>query len=382
MDRTSRQYSYPLENDVVKVKVSCGGLDGENKVGEYHVMLTVEEPVGKFEEQFSAVRQALTDWLQDTGRCRDRILFRRYFLSDIANQEKILLEKMNSDQREAVSLVQQPPVNGTKLALWVYLQGKRKEEEKDISYRHYWFVNGHLTGIDARKQMAGLFECYRKNLQEKACDVKGNCVRTWLFVRDIDVNYPDVVKGRKDFFYAHGLTEATHFIASTGIEGYAAESQSAVSMDAYAVAGLQPSQFYYLKGLTHLNPTWEYGVTFERGVSVRYGDRRQAYISGTASIDNKGQIVSEGDITGQVNRMWENVEVLLAEDNYVWDDVAQMIVYIRDPGDAREVAEMFEQRFPDVPKVLVRASICRPAWLVEMECIAIKEQVCPEFENF
>ena len=58
------------------------------------------------------------------------------------------------------------------------------------------------------------------------------------------------------------------------------------------------------------------------------------------------------------------------------------IVYIRDAGDYRVVNRLFEERFPEVPKVIVVAAVCRPGWLVEMECIALKEQVCPEFDNF
>ena len=34
-----------------------------------------------------------------------------------------------------------------------------------------------------------------------------------------------------------------------------------------------------------VNRTYEYGVTFERGTAVTYGDRRHVFIAGTASID-------------------------------------------------------------------------------------------------
>jgi enamine deaminase RidA (YjgF/YER057c/UK114 family) len=127
----------------------------------------------------------------------------------------------------------------------------------------------------------------------------------------------------------------------------------------------------YLKGSTHLNPTHEYGVTFERGTAVDYDDRRHVIISGTASIDNKGQIVHPGDIRNQTLRMWENVEVLLAEAEATYDDVMHMIVYLRDIADYSVVSRMFNERFPECPKVFVQAPVCRPGWLIEMECIAI-----------
>ena len=52
-----------------------------------------------------------------------------------------------------------------------------------------------------------------------------------------------------------------------------------VQMDTYAVDGLKSEQIHYLYAPTHLNPTYEYGVSFERGTYVDYGDRRQVFIS-------------------------------------------------------------------------------------------------------
>jgi enamine deaminase RidA (YjgF/YER057c/UK114 family) len=191
-------------------------------------------------------------------------------------------------------------------------------------------------------------------------------------VQNVDVNYSGVVKARKENFKEQGLTEQTHYIASTGIEGRDANPDIFVLMDAYAVNGLAKEQIKYLCALTHLNPTYEYGVTFERGVCVEYGDRKQLYISGTASINNRGEVVYTGDVEAQTRRMWENVEKLLEEGGATFGDVMQMIVYLRDMSDYPAVKQMFEERFPEMPKQYVLAPVCRPSWLIEMECIATK----------
>ena len=70
-------------------------------------------------------------------------------------------------------------------------------------------------------------------------------------------------------------------------------------LDAFAVAGLKPGQIKYLYARTHLNPTYEYGVSFERGTAVDYDDRRQVLISGTASINNRGEVMYAGDVHRQ-----------------------------------------------------------------------------------
>ena len=185
----------------------------------------------------------------------------------------------------------------------------------------------------------------------------------------------------KEEFVRLGLTEKTHYLASTGIQGQIADSRSLVLLDAYAVDGLQAEQIRFLHAPEYLNPTYEYGVTFERGTAVEYGDRKHIFISGTASIDNRGEVVYPGNIAGQTRRMLLNIEALLKEAGSSLADLAKMIVYLRDIADYPIVRDLMEQQFPDVPKVIVLAPVCRPGWLIETECIAIKAGGNPEFRN-
>ena len=202
------------------------------------------------------------------------------------------------------------------------------------------------------------------------------------FVQNIDVNYAGMVKARNEVFLTQDLTEKTHYIASTGIGGRHPDPQVTVQMDAYAINGIQPAQIQFLYATTHLNPTYEYGVSFERGTCVKYGDRRQVFISGTASINNKGEVVYPGDVRKQTNRMWENVEALLKEAECSFDDVSQAIIYLRDPADYTIVKELFDNKFPHLPHVMVHAPVCRPKWLIEMECIAVKSDKNDKFKDF
>jgi enamine deaminase RidA (YjgF/YER057c/UK114 family) len=120
-------------------------------------------------------------------------------------------------------------------------------------------------------------------------------------------------------------------------------------------------------------------VSFERGTCVKYGDRRHVFISGTASINHKGEIMYPGDIRLQTQRMWENVEALLAEAECDFTHVGQITVYLRDMGDYAVVKRMFDERFPQTPKVILLAPVCRPGWLIEMECMAVKSETNPAF---
>jgi enamine deaminase RidA (YjgF/YER057c/UK114 family) len=148
------------------------------------------------------------------------------------------------------------------------------------------------------------------------------------------------------------------------------------------MTGLQPDQQHYLYAKPNLNPTYEYGVTFERGTHIEYGDRSHVFISGTASINNRGEVMHVGDIRLQTYRMWENVETLLAEGGMQFSDVMHLVVYLRDTGDYEVVSEMFKERFPDIPTVITLAPVCRPTWLIEMECVAVKANKNPQYRDF
>ena len=87
------------------------------------------------------------------------------------------------------------------------------------------------------------------------------------------------------------------------------------------------------------------------------------------------------DIKQQVQRMWDNVEALLAETEATFNDMGQFLIYLRDTGDYQVVKEMFEERFPDTPKVILLAPVCRPGWLVEMECMGVKQHKS-DYPNF
>ena len=123
-------------------------------------------------------------------------------------------------------------------------------------------------------------------------------------------------------------------------------------------------------------------MSFERGTYIDYADRRHVFISGTASINNKGEIMFPKDVEKQTRRMWENVEALLKEADCTYDNVMEMVVYLRDVADYEIVKALYEERFADKPYVITLAPVCRPGWLVEMECMAIKQQNKPEFPAF
>ena len=368
-----------------KVEISRFETGGVN---EYHLMVHVTNPTLTYNQQVEALLAAYDEAVANLPGAI--AVFKRYFLSDAANQADYLLAMTTEGTICGLSIIQQPPLDGTKIALWAYLLTDVLSqpltnglfEARHGGYRHLWTGTNTNRAANSEYQMRLLFNDYTMNLMEQGCRLADNCIRTWIFVQNIDNNYAGVVKARNEVFMTQNLTSETHFIASTGIGGRMADPKNLVQFDAYAIDGIQQEQIHYLYGRTHLNPTYEYGVSFERGTYIDYGDRRQVFISGTASINNKGEIMYPGDVHQQAHRMWENVETLLKEADCTYDDVCQMIVYLRDIADYAVVKALYDERFPHHPKVFVLAPVCRPGWLIEMECMAVKAQSNPAFPNF
>lgn len=259
-----------------------------------------------------------------------------------------------------ISAIGQAPLDGTPAALWLWMvQGT-----PNPAYTHTFSCG------ESSPTTPPLLQNYKASLSARGLNIADHCLRTWFFVKDIDHNYHEMVVERRTFFEQEGLTPATHYIASTGIEGTPLRPSDIVQMETYTVEGLQQEQITYLKGSSHLNPTHEYGVTFERGTRIEYGDRCHLIISGTASIDNLGQILYPEDATQQTYRMLENVQVLLNEGGATLRDLTHALIYIRRDEDYPAIRKVIESILPDVPRVYLHAPVCRPGWLVEMEGIA------------
>lgn len=356
----------------------------EGGMAECHAIIEVEARGDSFEAQALRLRAAEAELQGREELQGTQCVCKRYFLSDPANQQHLLKD----EARCSISYIGQPPLSGSKVAVWIYMVGKEAEVVYNADrlgstivrhngYTHLWTMGMTCEGADSYVQTNRLIQDYNGllSLPYKG-SMERNCLRTWFFVRDVDTNYRGLVVARKALFEQMGMDASTHYIASTGIGGCPADRAALVQMGAHSWFSDNGKDMTesttYLYAPTHLNRTSEYGVTFERGTAIDLGDRRLAYISGTASINNRGEVVHEGDIEAQTRRMWENVEALLRECDMDFVDVMQMIVYLRDIADYATVKGMFEARFPNVPYIITLAPVCRPAWLIEMECVGIK----------
>ena len=375
-----------IEWNDLSVMLRIAKFSTEGGMCEYYATIELNNISADTEMQYRLIEEAsqrLTGLLRFEACC---LVWKRFFVSDVINHAVYL----KTTEDEALSVVQQPPLNGSKASLLLYfVERSRMKTEADKTvvmkrphYDHLFNTQLHERTGDVTSQTNAIFDRYCDSLFRKGCSLAKNCIRTWIFVHDVDVQYAEMAVARRKYFEREDLTPQTHFVASTGIEGRYIHPEAVIMMDAYAIANIQPEQINYLKAPTHLNPTYEYGVTFERGTTVDYGDRRHVFISGTASINNRGEIVHPFDVKQQTDRTFENIQALLTEAGATMQHVAHIIVYLRDIADYAVVSRYIDQQYPDIPRVMLWAPVCRSGWLVEVECMAIVPIENKKFNKF
>lgn len=340
------------------------------------------ESKGSFNDRLNFLYLKLGNYL-DTEKIENRSLqYCKVFLSDSQNQIKELEESLLYQEflsETNLTIVEQAPLNGSKISILV----KTTSDDTAILFHSIRLTEEEATGKNSYEQTRMIFDKYLAVLQkentalasEKAkMTMERNLVRTWIYVTDIDVNYHGVVVARNDVFDQQGLTADTHYIASTGIGGATPVRHAAVGIDFLTVPNIQEQDKKYLKALDHLNPTHEYGVAFERGTRLTLPNNLTFFISGTASIDKHGAVVYEGDVIRQTGRLLENIGALLKDGDATMNDIQYFIIYLRDISDYHTVEKLMQQFYPQIPHIIVEARVCRPGWLIEMECIAKKNK--------
>jgi len=133
-----------------------------------------------------------------------------------------------------------------------------------------------------------------------------------------------------------------------------------------------------ITALKVLNEAYDYKSSFSRGLRIDLNGLRMLLISGTASIDEKGDTVHVGDFAAQLRRTYYNITALLESEGATWKDIVKTTCYLRDID--RDYAAFNEGRTeffkeqgldPYPASVGIQAHLCRPDLLVEIEAIAM-----------
>jgi 2-iminobutanoate/2-iminopropanoate deaminase len=135
-----------------------------------------------------------------------------------------------------------------------------------------------------------------------------------------------------------------------------------------------------ITNLETLNEAYHYDrpSSFSRGMRIDLNGLVILLISGTASIDENGESVHQGDFRAQTRRTFQNITKLLESEGATWKDIVRTTCYLRDiesdyaAFNEERTAFYREQELDPLPASTgIQAILCRPELLIEIEAIAM-----------
>ncbi len=351
-------------------------------------------------EQAEAVYGAISELLQAKGGSIAAIVSEMVFLRDLpanieavrAAREHLLAMSGMPAVTPAITEIEQPPLDGR---AWLEILGQAVLPGKStISFAPITAApscdcnecaRAHAlciqlqdetrvlaaglcgAGGNAYEQTRSMFELAEGLLQQAGLEFS-DVVRTWIHLREMDRDYGDLNRARREFFAARGIEPVP---ASTAIGGGPVSAKHDLCLGFYALKRSGPLERRVMTSPT-LNEAPEYGADFVRGMAVMESNKEVLYVSGTASVDESGRTAHVGDFAAQVDRMLVNLASLLAGQGATFSDVVTAITYVKNPADAPCLQDkLLAAGFDGFPNVLLKADVCRHDLLCETELMAV-----------
>ena len=375
------------------------------KSSRVSLMLTPEAQ-GDFREQAEKTLAAVGAILQKAPH-KMAVTSQTVFLRDGADQAacEAIFARHYGKKAPLTSFVVQPPCSGAALALEAWgISGQGVGVERfgtkalAISYDGVRWV--HCAGINSNEagayaQTMHVLRQMQETLKRAGTDF-GHVVRTWFCLgritgeEDGTQRYMELNRARSDFYdevrFSCSLPVPTIpqgiYPASTGIGmtggGLVASCLSFQThrKDAFLLPlenPLQTPAYAYPPKYSVKSPK------FARAKALVLGNYVTTWISGTASVVHSETRYS-GDVDHQTNQTIDNIERLIASENFSFhgikgagatlQDIAKIRVYLRRIEDFATCKAICERRFGPVPAIYAVADICRPELLVEIEGVA------------
>ena len=232
---------------------------------------------------------------------------------------------------------------------------------------HLHAGNVYGRGDDAATEAFDMFAEAEKLLLAAGMTFS-DVIRTWIHLRDIDRYYAALNQARRDFFASRGIERRP---ASTGVQGIPFAAAHDFSLSLFAVKSAHPLDVPLMSTPT-LNEAWTYGADFSRGLRLADDNKVALIVSGTASIDEYGRSLHDGDLAAQVERMLRNIETLLEEQGAGFADLVSAVTYVKRAADAPALRRLLDARgFGGFPLAIVESPLCRPELLCETEAVAV-----------
>ena len=356
---------------------------------------------GTAHEQAQKFYGCLPRLLSEAGAEMADVVLERVFFRDIhgdfevfdeARREAYEWAGVRGDRLPAASYIEQPPCHPIQaFELQVYAVASNGNGQVRIhsfpnteqngtakvveigGYRHLYLMNVTGKGPDGqplgpfREQSDTMFATGSKLLRCHGTSFS-EVLRTWCYLDEIDRDYDEFNLSRNVFFERENVQRLP---ASTGIRSGLYPQGTLCSFDLYALLNPDGAKAEVMHTPT-LNEADEYGSAFSRGMKLALPDKTVLFISGTASVDERGETVHVDNSRQQIERMLLNIRELLMPHGATFADVAQVITYLKSASDLDLLLEICDRcGLTGMPNTIVEAGVCRPNLLCEMEALVI-----------
>ncbi|MBW1649437.1 MAG: hypothetical protein JRJ44_01930 [Deltaproteobacteria bacterium] len=232
-------------------------------------------------------------------------------------------------------------------------------------------ISDYQQAESLEKQVSLMFYKARKILAKENANIR-DIIRTWIYFPRILDWYGEFNKARNRRFKEFGLIseKGVYLPASTGIGGKRFKGEECF-MDLLALIPKSDEIKISVMDNKLQNQAFDYGSAFSRGIKVSYNNKSSFYISGTASIDNKGKTTYYNDPQGQITETLLNIASLLESEGAGLKNIARAAAYCKNKEvyeKAKQIIKSFD--LEDIPFIFLFADVCREELLFEAGAIA------------
>lgn len=244
--------------------------------------------------------------------------------------------------------------------------------EFEDGYARYCFL-GDLMSDDATRgrpeQVRDTFEKMERLLANVDMGFD-HVIRTWLYIDRILDWYDELNEARTAFFAEREVFDRM-MPASTGI-GVANPRGGAIVAECIGVVAKGGTVDVHEVDSPLQCAASDYRSSFSRAVETVLPDHRRLYVSGTASIGEKGDTVFLGNVEAQIARTMEVVQAILESRGMSWDSVSRGVAYFRDIVDVPVFSTYCQEHgIPQGVLLETQAVVCRDDLLFELEANAV-----------
>jgi enamine deaminase RidA (YjgF/YER057c/UK114 family) len=349
------------------------------------------DPVLLYEEIYCKMLDIMLQ--NKAGIIQERILSSLKYYDDISGKRKKILESKGFETDLPFTFIQGNPCwgegfSGIQMSAISFSESDEKiwtVYDNQIPCGRGWNKNGATylmlqnifgissdTGKDSREeQSARMFDRTESILRYYSGSYK-NVIRTWIYLDHILDWYKEFNLVRNAKYKEYGFipkqpdekeTEQIFLPASTGILGSNPQNAASV-MDVLAIIPAPGTsvQIKQTSGIKQKSP-FVYGSAFSRAMNIHEP-------GSTASIDEQGRTVFEGDTHGQIIKTIEVVDALIGEggEGASVKDICTATVFLKKAEDYKTYLNtLAECGLTEMPAVCIVADVCRDELLFEID---------------